>query len=271
MSFWAPHMFGLIKTYEAGGTWEGVTYPGKPNQHPAGIGSMNYQDRSGGDATLYGSTAVWIAPSINAGVDMFPSNVPVNNQGKVVINDSDHALGWKAMLNSSGGVLDGSLRTYIWENITQGAEGVVFMDPYEIEWPSSPTRNACQSPVNQVCSGVDTKWDNFRTALGTAQAFVNGRMDLVKATPQGSLASTGFCLADNASTGAEYLVYAPSGGTFTLNLSATTKALKVEWLNPATGNVTSATSVTGGSSAQSFTAPFAGDAVLYLVDSAGHN
>jgi hypothetical protein len=272
MTWWAPHMFGLIKTYEAGGTWEGITYPGKPAQHPYGIGSMNYQDRLSpeGDAAVYGSTAVWIAPSINAGVDMFPSNVPVNNQGKVVISDSDHALGWKAMLNSDGTVKDASLRGYIWENITQGAEGLVFMDPYVIDWSSSPTRNACQSPVFQVCSGVDTKYDKFRSSQGLAQAYVNGKIDFVKATPQGSLSSTGFCLADNAATGAEYLVYAPSGGTFTVNLSATTRALNVEWFNPATGATTTGAAISGGST-KSFTAPFSGDAVLYIVDAAGHN
>ena len=270
MTFWAPHLFGLIKTYEAGGVWEGVSYPGKANQHPAGIGSMNYGDRVGGDAVLFGSPAVWIAPSINSGVDKFPSNVPVNNQGKVLINDSDHALGYHAFLNADGSVQDQNLRGYIWENITQGAEAVVFMDPYVIYWQGSPVRNTCLSPAHQVCTGVDAKYDKFRTSLGYAQQYVNAKMDLLKATPQGSLSSTGFCLADNAATGAEYLVYAPSGGTFTVNLSATTRALNVEWFNPATGATTAGAAITGGST-KSFTAPFSGDAVLYIVDAAGHN
>jgi collagenase-like protein with putative collagen-binding domain len=88
---------------------------------------------------------------------------------------------------------------------------------------------------------------------------------------KGACPSTGFCLADNAATGAEYLVYAPTGGSFTVNLSATTRALNVEWFNPATGATTSTTAITGGSPTQSFTAPFSGDAVLYVVDAAGHN
>ena len=270
MTFWAPHMFGLIKAYEAGGTWEGTTYPGKPNQHPAGIGSMNYGDRTGGDATLYASTATWVAPSINSGVNQFPSNVPTNNQGKVLINDADHALGYAAFINSDGSIQDQNLRGYLWENITSGAEGLVFMDPYIIYWQGSPARNTCVNPAHQVCTGVDTKYDKFRSSMGLAQAFVNANMDLVKATPQGSLSSTGFCLADNAATGAEYLVYAPSGGTFTVNLGATTRALNVEWFNPTTGATTTGAAITGGST-KSFTAPFSGDAVLYLVDAAGHN
>jgi hypothetical protein len=260
-NWWFPHVISLVKTYEST----------KPFQHPVGIGSMNATAPS--DSTLYSSAADWIAPTINTNFsNQFPSNVAVNNQGKVVINDSDHALGYSSFLNSNGTVQDQNLRGYLWENITQGAEGLVFMDPYEIFWQGTIVRNTCLSPVNQVCiGGVDPKYNNFRASMGYAQAFVNSKMDLLKATPQGSLASTGFCLADNAATGAEYLVYAPSGGTFTVNLSATTRALNVLWLNPATGAATSGTAISGGLAGQSFTAPFSGDAVLYIVDALGHN
>ena len=72
--------------------------------------------------------------------------------------------------------------------------------------------------------------------------------------------------------GAEYLIYAPNGGSFTVNVSAMSSArtLNVEWFNPATGATTAGTPVPAGSSSRSFTPPFGGDAVLYLVDSAGH-
>jgi len=86
-------------------------------------------------------------------------------------------------------------------------------------------------------------------------------------TPQVSLSSTGWCLANAAALNAEYLIYASSGGSFTVNLSATTQTLAVEWLNPLTGALTLGGAVNGGSS-QTFTAPFSGDAVLYLVDAA---
>jgi len=259
-TWWFPHMISLVRSYEST----------KPLQHPVGIGSMNATAPS--DSTLYNSTADWIAPTINTNFsNQFPSNVAVNNQGKVVINDSDHSLGYKSFLNSDGSVQDQNLRGYIWENITQGAEGLIFMDPYVIYWQGSPVRNTCLNQVNQVCTGgVDTKYDKFRSSMGFAQGYVNAKMDLLKATLQGSLSSTGFCLADNAATGAEYLVYAPSGGTFTVNLGATTRALNVEWFNPATGATTSGGAITGGST-KSFTAPFTGDAVLYIVDGAGHN
>jgi len=268
MVWWAPHMMGLVQAYEGGGTFEGTTYTAKPFQHPVGIGAMNFGDKN--DPGLYTSIATWIAPEISG--TSFPSNVQVNNLGKVVINDSDHALNYVAFLNPDGSVKDQNLRGYIWENITSGAEALVFMDPYEIYWAGNLRNVSCLNPVNTVCTGgPDPKYNPFRQAMGFAQGYVNAKMDLLKATPQGSLSSTGFCLADNVATGAEYLVYAPNGGTFTVNLSATTRTLNVEWFNPATGTTTSAASITGGSSTQSFTAPFSGDAVLYIVDAAGHN
>ena len=55
-----------------------------------------------------------------------------------------------------------------------------------------------------------------------------------------------------------------------MNLSATTRLLNVEWLNPSTGAVSPGGTVTGGSASQPFTPPFGSDAVLYLVDAAGH-
>ena len=259
-TWWFPHVITLVHSYEAT----------KPLQHPVGIGSMN--STAPNDATLYSSAADWVAPTINSNwANQFPSNVSTNNQGKVVINDSDHSLGYKSFLNSDGSIQDQNLRGYIWENITHGAEGVLFMEPYVIFWQGSPLRNTCLSPLHQVCTGgVDGKYENFRSSLGFAQAYVNAQMDLLKATPQSTLSSTDYCLADNVATGAEYLVYAPNGGTFTVNLGATTRALNVEWLNPATGAITSGAAISGGST-KTFTAPFTGDAVLYIVDAAGHN
>jgi hypothetical protein len=266
-NWWAPHMIGLIHAYEGGGTFEGNTYTAKPFKHPVGWPTTQYP---GNDSTIYGSSADWIAPTITANL---PAVVSTNNQGKVVINDSDHALSYTQFLNSDGSVKNQTLRGYAWENFTSGAAGVLFMDPYEIYWQGSPVRNSCTpaNPTHGVCTGVDTKYDPFRDNLGYTVSFATNKLDLVKMTPQGSLSSTGYCLADNVATGAEYLVYAPSGGTFTVNLSVTSRVLNVEWFNPATGTTTSGGTVNGGASNQSFTAPFSGDAVLYIVDAAGHN
>jgi hypothetical protein len=63
-----------------------------------------------------------------------------------------------------------------------------------------------------------------------------------------------------------------TGGSFTVNLSAMsgTRTLAVEWFNPSTGVTIAGTPIASGSPSQSFTPPFSGDAVLYLMDAAGH-
>ena len=78
-------------------------------------------------------------------------------------------------------------------------------------------------------------------------------------TPQGSLSSTGYALAK---AGSEYLVYQPNGGSFTVNLQSAT--YQVEWFNPNSGQTSSGGTVSGGGS-KSFTPPFAGAAVLWLL------
>jgi len=245
-TWWQGHMISLIHTYEAS----------KPAQHPVGFPYVT----GASDSLLYNSNAEWVAPGARISpTSSCGSGTPAC---KVNINDSDHS--YFGMWNDSAQ----TNRNYVWENFTHG-DSVMFMDPYVIYWPSG-NRNLCPSPSNGVCSGPDSRWNNMRDNLGYTLTYAN-KMDLAKMTPQGNLSSTGFCLADNVATGAEYLVYAPSGGSFTVNLSATTRTLNVEWLNPSSGAITTGGTIAGGSANQSFTPPFSGDAVLYLVDIAGHN
>jgi hypothetical protein len=235
-TWWQNHMVSLIHTYEAT----------KALQHPLGYPWLT----EGSDATLYASAADWVAPSAR-------TSPPTNAGNKAIVNDSDHS--YYGMWNDSAQ----TNRAYLWENFTN-ASSVLFMDPYEIFW-SSGNRNLCQNPVNGVCNGVDPRWDNFRNNLGYAVAYAN-KINLAAMTPHGGLASTGWALANTASTGSEFLVYAPNGGTFTVNLSNTNRTLNVEWLNPSTGVTSPAGTVSGGSSSQSFTPPFGGDAVLHVWD-----
>src|SRR5437016_9017275 len=158
-------------------------------------------------------------------------------------------------------------RNYAWENFMTGNQ-VLFMDPYVVYYPREK-RNLCVSATNAICSGTDARYDNFRDNLGYILRY-SRKLNLASVTPHRSLCSTGYCLAQTPSVGAEYLIYAPSGGSFTVNLSATTRVLNVEWFDPSSGSTTSGGSVSGGST-QTFTPPFSGDAVLYLVDAAGHN
>jgi Putative collagen-binding domain of a collagenase len=160
-------------------------------------------------------------------------------------------------------------RNFAWQNFMTGNQ-VLFMDPYVVYYPREH-RNLCVSPTNAICSGPDTRWDNFRDNLGYILRY-SRKLNLANVTPRNSLCSTGYCLAQTPSVGAEYLVYAPSGGPFTLDLSAMSgsRRLALEWFNPSTGAANIGNPIPSGSPSQSLTPPFSGDAVLYLVDTAGH-
>jgi hypothetical protein len=128
--------------------------------------------------------------------------------------------------------------------------------------------------TNGICKGLDAKYENFRAELGQSARYANQVLDLVKMTPQPSLASTGHCLANNVAVGGEFLIYAPTGGTFTVNLSTQSgRLMNVEWFDPTTNKVNTDTTYTATSSTtQSFTTPggISADAVLYIVDAGGH-
>lgn len=246
-TWWNDHQISHIRAYESK----------KPHQHLIGYAALI----GAPDTVLYNSDADWVAPQVRVS--------PATSCGtgkpacKVNVNDSDHSY-WE-MWNHTPQVN----RNYAWENFMTGNQ-VLFMDPYLVYYPRQ-NRNLCVAPTNGICSGPDKRWDNFRDNLGYILRY-SRKLNLARVTPHGSLCSTGYCLAQTPSTGAEYLIYAPSGGAFTVNLSAMpgSRILAVEWFNPATGVATAGNPTPSGSSSQSFTPPFAGDAVLYLVDKAGH-
>ncbi len=74
-------------------------------------------------------------------------------------------------------------------------------------------------------------------------------------------------LAGNASAiadvGNEYVIYLPSGGSTTVNLSPAKGTLSVEWYNPRAGTYQGKTTVLGSSS-RKFTAPDTNDWVLHI-------
>jgi Protein of unknown function (DUF4038)/Putative collagen-binding domain of a collagenase len=132
-------------------------------------------------------------------------------------------------------------------------------------------RNMVNAPINGIGHAPNPRWDNFWDNLGYILKY-SRRMNLAKVIPHQVLSSTGYCLAQTPATGAEYLVYASHGRPFTVDLSAMSnkRKLAVEWFNPATGTTTTQSPIPAGSASQSFSAPFSGDAVLYLVDTEGH-
>ena len=246
-TWWNDHLIALVRSYERG----------KNHQHPIGYGVLENNK----DSIIYNSDADWVAPAARIS--------PAQTRGtgkpsfKVNINDSDHS--YFGMWNDTLQVN----RNYAWRNFTNGNH-VLFMDPYLVYYPREK-RNLCLFPVNGIGSKPDPRWENFRSNLGYILRY-SRKLNLANISPTSMLCSTRYCLAQTPSVGAEYLAYSPSGGSFTIDLSAmpTSRRLAVEWFNPATGETITQDPISAGSSSQAFTAPFAGDAVLYLVDTAGH-
>jgi hypothetical protein len=98
--------------------------------------------------------------------------------------------------------------------------------------------------------------------LGDLNVFAQ-RIGAGNLAPAGGLCSTGYCLVNQAQGAATYAMYAPAGGQVSVDLSANTGTMLYEWFDPATGK-SEPTGIVEAGSVQSFTAPFAGDAVLYL-------
>lgn len=246
-TWWNNYLISLVKHYERG----------KPYQHPVGYAALDGSP----DSILNNSDADWVAPS--AWLSTTTSCGTGHPACKININDSDHS--YFGLWNDT----PQKNRNYAWENFLNGNQ-VLFMDPYLVHYPRE-NRNLCLSPVNGIGSRPDPRWENFRNNLGYLLRY-SRKINLANVSPRSSLCSTKYCLAQTPAAGAEYLAYAPAGGSFTMDLSAMPDARKlaVEWFNPATGQATMEHPIPAGSSAQPFHPPFSGDAVLYLADTLGH-
>jgi hypothetical protein len=238
-TWWNRHLIAVIRAYEAG----------KPLQHPIGYGVL----ADSNDATILNSDADWIAPAARF-FQATSSGGGGHPRRKVIVNDSDHS--YFGMWNESP--LEN--RKFFWINFTNGNQ-TLFMDPYVVHYPREK-RNLCPSPVHAIGAGPDKRWENVRATMGYIRNYAD-RMDLAAMTPREKLASTSHVLANTKGPLPEFLVYAPSGGKFTVNLTGQSGPFAVEWMNPATGAKTVGDAIRGGAS-RTFSPPFPGDAVLYL-------
>jgi hypothetical protein len=202
----------------------------KPKQHPVG---MTVEWPNGNNSLLYQSPADWISPNGSL------YNPPAANGSKVIINDTDHLCG-----------ICGD-RVWVWQSFVRG-HNPIFMDQYDDSYKLDGGGYNPNNP-NDV---------SLRANLGYTRAYAE-RIDLANMTPRADLCSTQYCLANPVALDGEYLVYLPSGGSVTVNLTATPGTVAVEWFRPSNGTTVAAGTVTGGAN-RSFTAPFSGDAVLYL-------
>ena len=240
---WQYHMITYIKSYEAG----------KPKQHPVG---MTVEQPGGDNSELTNSPADWISPnnqppqeeadagSVAKGApaqnDDYMSSPPVATGKKVIVSDTDHLWGL-------GGNSD-----WVWKSFLRGLNPI-FLDPDPHQLERRVDRVGLQN------------WESIRRAMGYTLTFAK-RMDLAAMVPDPEIASSGYCLAHD---GEEYLVYVPADEdgsvekTVSVDLSAASAALAVEWFNPRTAETILAGTIRGDT-IKEFTAPFPGDAVLYI-------
>jgi hypothetical protein len=101
-----------------------------------------------------------------------------------------------------------------------------------------------------------------RKSIGYTRLYAE-RSNIATMTPRIELATSGYTSASLASGWAEHLVYLPEGRNVTVDLREVTGTLNVEWFNPNTGSKVLEDKKFGGGT-HTFTAPFGGDAVLYI-------
>jgi len=232
---WQYHMIDYIHKYERD----------KPKQHPVGMTFQYAREHRGTNANLFNSPADWISPGPDDG---YRDNPPVADGSKVILSDTDHLWGI------------GGDQAWVWKSFCRGLYPI-FMDPYR-EVEKDDVQGEQKTTWTDHLSDIptlDSRWNPIRKNMGYTLTYAN-RMNLAAMMPHNKLASTEYCIAN---PGAEYLIYLPDGGSVTVDLSDAQGELAVEWLNPSTGERISGGTTTGGGSRE-FTAPFNGDAVLYI-------
>jgi hypothetical protein len=248
---WEENVIAEVKKYEAT----------KSKRHPVGI---SFQFKGGSDSELYKSKAEWVSP--NFGTPDGRLHVPPDATGecpvmtgngsaidpsspncKVIVADTDHICG-----------ICGT-QAWAWKTFTRG-DSLLFMDQYLVAAPKArfpiydnDPKGACS---NGQCATVDPKWDPIRRAMTDILSYAD-RIDLIHITPQDSLSTSGFCLANQ---GSQYLVYSE---TNSFVLTTVPGRYTYEWFNPSTHALADAGSITVGVT-RAFAAPFSGDSVLWL-------
>ncbi len=101
--------------------------------------------------------------------------------------------------------------------------------------------------------------ESLHAAIGQSLTY-SQFLNLSAMTPSNTVCSSGYCLVN---PGAEYLIYMPSGGQISVDLSGTSQKFLANWFNPATGETVSGNSVSGGGQV-TLTSPFKRETVLHL-------
>jgi hypothetical protein len=176
----------------------------------------------------------------NTALDASAAELVSYNSGKA----DDVLTGTRVALRDSDHV-EGLTDTYawIWTALCNGSGGALYMDEWEGGAYGTDRRN-------------NATYQLIRSNLGYALTIARRPEDLLAMTPQAALCSTGYCLARNHATNADYICFQPGSGSFTLNLSTATGTLNIYWLRCSTG-ATSTDTVAGGAT-RTLTPPWTG-------------
>lgn len=224
---WQHALIDYIHTYESANGRE---------KHPVGM-TTQYPDFN--NANLTSSHADWVSLKFDRNA---PPLVPVDTN-QVSLPDTDHM----------GGIVMDDMPDFIWKCLTRG-HNPIYMDPYDSD----------QYGVGGAYWNTnDIRFVLARQNMGYARTYAE-KIGLENAAPSTTLCSTQYCLANLSPSRPRYLVYAPGGGSFTVDLRGTSIDFIEEWFNPATGLKQEGKKVGGGAAGTQFTPPFSGIAVLYL-------
>jgi hypothetical protein len=220
----------------------------KPKQHPVGM-TAGFWPVAETKAVLRSSPADWVSYQFEMKPlkenEAFNVNDPFVADGhKVSIQDSDHWWVVEIYKNEQFG------RSWVWKSFCRGHNPILM--------EHLPPRSFVAH--DHQLSLEDPGYIASRKAMGQTRRYAE-RMNLAAMTPSKEIASTTYCLAN---AGKEYLVYLPSGGSVTVDLSAAQGELAVEWFDPVKDAAVGAGSIEGGSK-RKLESPFSGDTVLYLV------
>ena len=153
-------------------------------------------------------------------------NPPLVNSNKVVFNEGHPILFTYSNPDQ-----------WVWRAFTRG---------YNLIYPEAVSDDA----------GVG---ERVHAAIGQSRAY-SQFLNLRTMFPSTTLCSKDFCLG---SQGSDYLVYLPSAGQVSIDLSAATVNFLTAWFDPVTGQTISGDSVSGGKRT-TFTSPIRGQSVLQI-------
>jgi len=228
---WEQSMVTYAKSYQAShGLLQqmvGITAPG--------IWSGTQTDINN---ALESSNADWISPS-GTSFQTTPTSAAAMGT-KPMIVDTDHT--------ESTNVTD---QSWAWRLLTSG-DSLAYMDDMAGSGLTDPVYSGSYT------SAEISQRDVVRQGIQETASAVS-KFDLNGMLAQAGLSTTGYALADAVK--GEFIVFAPNGGQFGVDLSGASGALNAQWVNIASGSVTAAGQVNGGSY-HTFTAPDAADALL---------